>query len=35
MEDIKAAEEAIERIEAGGKTYLWEEVQRECGLLDD
>ena len=35
IEDITAAEEAIERIEAGGKTYSWEEVQRECGLLDN
>lgn len=35
IEDIKAADEAIARIEAGGKTYSWEEVQRECGLLDN
>ena len=35
IDDIKAADEAIARIEAGGKTYSWEEVQRECGLLDN
>jgi predicted DNA-binding protein len=35
IEDIRDAEEAIARIEAGGKTYSWEEVQRDCGLLDD
>ena len=33
MEDIKAADEAIEQIEAGGKTIPWEQVKRECGLL--
>ena len=35
IEDIRDADEAIARIEAGGKIYSWEEVQRECGLLED
>lgn len=35
IEDIKAADEAITRIEAGEKTIPWEQVKRECGLLED
>lgn len=29
LEDIRDAEAAISRIEAGGKTYSWEDVQKE------
>jgi predicted DNA-binding protein len=35
IEDIRDAEEAIVRIEAGEKTIPWEQVKRECGLLED
>ena len=35
MEDIKAAEEAIARIDAGEKTIAWEKVKRDCDLLEN
>ena len=35
MEDIKAADEALARIASGEKTIPWEQVKRECGLLEN
>jgi len=35
QEDIEDAEEALKRLNQNSKTIPWEQVQRECGLLEN